>query len=496
MRAEPFRALKVKEVMYYRKNRSILRSIRNNKNNKTYYMLVVVMLAAICLIAASIILRGYGLSRDNETVSGNDSSVAQSTDSTTEQDDIKTLSEYRVYVFVQDGVVAYCGVNSAGEVIDIIRSEKCYIGDDVKGYLSGKRQTVLSGLLSAASKATWKEVSHSNGNVGESVDNDDNTAYYVQYYSVINGIEFHSAIYTENGNYNSIVKESYEAIGGNEAYDSGDVVRGITLSAAGAKAIYENVPSTAAVYICESFDSSELNGAKLLSGVSYNDIAAVITDTAGSEYRVKGELPLIPDGFSCDPTDSAANYVFSPYRLGAINNVSDKTAEAGQIAYSFIDPVEGASLIHIIFNDVTLTDENGEDISSYLIGRVDLSAYADVQIAGMNVNGFLLPGDYIVGFYAADVYGTSMNKNCYLHVVDTTPPVIALNREVTEINQAQMENPDYIRGMVTVTDLCKLSDDGVSYELTEADGRVHISFSTSDVYGNIGVLEVELQKVE
>lgn len=481
--------------MYYRKNRSILRSIRNNKNNKTYYMLVVVMLAAICLIAASIILRGYGLSRDNETVRESKSDVAQSTESTMEQDDINAVSEYRVYIFVQDGVVAYCGVNSAGEVIDIIRSEKCYIGDDVKGYLSGKKQTVLSGLLSAASKSTWKEASYSN-DAGELSDNADNTAYYVQYYSVINGVEFHSAFYTENGNYNSIVKESYESIGGDGAYDGDDVIRGITLSVAGAKAIYENVPSTAAVYICESFGTSELHGAKLLSGVSYDDIAAVITDTAGSEYRVKGELPSIPEGFSCDPTDSAANYVFSPHRLGAINNVSDKTAEAGQIAYSFIDPVEGASLIHIIFNDVTLTDENGEDISSYLIGKVDLSAYADVQIAGMNVNGFLLPGDYIVVFYAADVYGTSMSKSCYLHVVDTTPPVIALNREITEINQTQIENPDYIREMVTVTDLCKLSDDGVSYELTEDDGRVHISFSASDVYGNTGVLEVELQKVD
>ena len=143
-----------------------------------------------------------------------------------------------------------------------------------------------------------------------------------------------------------------------------------------------------------------------------------------------------------------------------------------------------------------LTAEDGSDISSYLMSVVDLSAYEDVQIAGMNVNGFLLPGDYIVKFYAADIYGGYMQNSCYLHVNDTTAPVITLNDGITKINQEQMENPEYIRSMVTVTELCKLSDEGLSYELTEEDGKVHIHFSASDVYGNVGTLDVELQNAE
>ncbi len=265
---------------------------------------------------------------------------------------------------------------------------------------------------------------------------------------------------------------------------------------ASAREIYENVPSTAEVIICKSYQDSELYNQQFLNGKSYDDLYTVINSTMDSKYFIAGSLPEIPDGYGCDPTDNEANYVFSPYKLGAIDNVSDKTAEFGQVAYSLLDSETGSTLIKVIFNDVKLTDESGEDIGKYLMERVDLSAYKEAQIAGMNINGFLLPGDYLVKFYSADVYGTYLEKRCYLHVMDTTPPVIELNREITEINQAQIENPDYIKGMVTVTDLCKLADGSLTYELSEENGRVRIRFSASDVYGNTGVLELELQKVD
>ena len=487
--------------MYYRKNRSILTSIRNNKNNKVYYILVVVMLAAICLIAASIILRGYNNSNgDNiaeETTLVADRTEQQGTSAA--GDILDTIAGYKVYIFVDDGAIAYCTFNQDGELIDI-------------------------------AKMLWKELTYNE------------EEYYVQYYSLINGIEFHSALYTENNNYNSIVKESYESIkkyernnnsnikGGDEnAENAGGNVgnagvkaesddinggsaginagidsiideysdcSGITLSVASAREIYENVPSTAEVIICKSYQDSELYNQQFLNGKSYDDLYTVINSTMDSKYFIAGSLPEIPDGYGCDPTDNEANYVFSPYKLGAIDNVSDKTAEFGQVAYSLLDSETGSTLIKVIFNDVKLTDESGEDIGKYLMERVDLSAYKEAQIAGMNINGFLLPGDYLVKFYSADVYGTYLEKRCYLHVMDTTPPVIELNREITEINQAQIENPDYIKGMVTVTDLCKLADGSLTYELSEENGRVRIRFSASDVYGNIGVLELELQKVD
>ena len=397
-------------------------------------------------------------------------------------------------------------------------------------YLNNMNRVVLKETMSASTKMLWKELTYNE------------EEYYVQYYSLINGIEFHSALYTENNNYNSIVKESYESIkkyernnnsnikGGDEnAGNAGENVgnaginaesddinggsaginagidsiideysdcSGITLSVASAREIYENVPSTAEVIICKSYQDSELYNQQFLNGKSYDDLYTVINSTMDSKYFIAGSLPEIPDGYGCDPTDNEANYVFSPYKLGAIDNVSDKTAEFGQVAYSLLDSETGSTLIKVIFNDVKLTDESGEDIGKYLMERVDLSAYKEAQIAGMNINGFLLPGDYLVKFYSADVYGTYLEKRCYLHVMDTTPPVIELNREITEINQAQIENPDYIKGMVTVTDLCKLADGSLTYELSEENGRVRIRFSASDVYGNTGVLELELQKVD
>ena len=520
--------------MYYKKNRSILTSIRNNKNNKVYYILVVVMLAAIWLIAASIILRGYNNSNGDNSAEET-TLVASGTEqqgTSTYEDILDTISGYKVYVFVEDGAIAYCTVNPDGELIELAGAAMCNIGSDVIEYLDSKNQVVLKDTLSASTKMLWKELTYNE------------EEYYVQYYSLVNGIEFHSALYTENNNYNSIVKDSYDSIkkyernnnsntdaensgyenegsadvnGGNASINAGsDDINGgsgsinagsnsiseyydcggITLSVSSAKAIYENVPSTAEVIICKSYQDSELYNHQFLNGEAYDDLYTVVNSTMDSKYFIAGGLPEIPDGYGCDPTDSAANYVFSPYRLGAIDNVSDKTAEFGQAAYSLIDAETGSTLIKVFFNDVKLTDESGEDIGKYLMERVDLSAYNEAQIAGMNINGFLLPGDYLVKFYSADVYGTYLEKRCYLHVMDTTPPVIALNREITEINQAQIENPDYIKGMVTVTDLCKLADDSLIYELSEENGRVSIRFSASDVYGNIGVLEIELQKVD
>ena len=184
--------------MYYRKNRSILTSIRNNKNNKVYYILVVVMLAAICLIAASIILRGYNNSNgDNiaeETTLVADRTEQQGTSAA--GDILDTIAGYKVYIFVDDGAIAYCTFNQDGELIDIAGAAGCNIGSGVSKYLNNMNRVVLKETMSASTKMLWKELTYNE------------EEYYVQYYSLINGIEFHSALYTENNNYNSIVKES------------------------------------------------------------------------------------------------------------------------------------------------------------------------------------------------------------------------------------------------------------------------------------------------
>ena len=477
--------------MYYKKNKSILRSIRNNNNNKTYYVLAVLMLAAICIIAASIILRGYDGGHDDNMYDSSAASV-QPTDVPKESETrLADSGSYVVYILVKEGVTVLCRMDSEGNIVEIVSAAKCSIGDDVRAYIKDGGELLLSKLSVVPTKAIWKEYEY------------DSSAYYVQYYSMINGIEFHSSLYTDNGDYNSIVKASYDAIYGyngesNERDESEggtqEVVRGVTMSVASAHWFYENVPSNTDIYVCEELSLSSLNKAEIMSGNPDNIINESVSNSSDGRYLQNGTLPVIPYGFHCDPTDTEANYVFSPYRLGSINNVANKTVEMGQIVYSFIE--EGSSLVGIIFNNVTLTAEDGTDISQYLISQADVSMYVDAQIAAMNVNGFLLPGDYVVRFCAADVYGTTLESSCYLSVVDTTAPVIMLSREITEINRAQIESSEYILGMVTVTDLCKLTDDGVTYSLTEDGEDVHITFSATDVYGNTGTLELDLKRVD
>lgn len=484
--------------MYYKKSKSFLRSIRNNNNNKTYYVLIVLMLAAIGIIAASIILRGRD-NRNDDCIMDRTTIAEETTETTGESgENYVSSGHYVIYILVDDGITAVCRMDDVGNIIEVVNAAKCAIGDNVRDYAQKRSETVLSQLSVVPTKAIWKEISP------DTSDDAETNSYFVQYYSMINGIEFHSALYSENGNYNSIVKESYNTISG---YENGndtagsdgrltEPVSGITMSAASAHWFYENVPGTTDIYVCESLQNSSLSSMVFAdgSGVTSDSINNALYSSVDGQYMQNGEMPGIPRGFHCDPTDEQANYIFSPYKLGAINNVSDKIVETGQIAYSFIS--EESPLVRIIFNDVTLTSEEGVDISEYLIAEADVSMYVDAQIAGMNVNGFLLPGDYVVRFSAADKYGTVLEQSCYLHVVDTTAPVISLNREITEINRAQIENPEYIRDMVTVTELCKLTDDGMTYTLTEDGDNVHITFSASDVYGNIGTLDIDLKRVD
>lgn len=483
--------------MYYKKSKSFFRSIRNNNNNKTYYVLIVLMLAAIGIIAASIILRGHDNRNDDGRNDGT-TIAAETTETTGESgENYVSSGRYVIYILVDDGITAVCRMDDAGNIIEVVNAAKCAVGDNVRAYTQKRSETVLSQLSVVPTKGIWKEISQS------TADGTETDSYFVQYYSMINGIEFHSALYSENGNYNSIVNESYNTISGYE--NEGDAgsdssltepAGGITMSVASAHWFYENVPGTTDIYVCESLQNSSLSSMIFADGseVTPDSISNALYSSVDSQYMQNGELPEIPRGFHCDPTDEQANYIFSPYKLGAINNVSDKIVEMGQIAYSFIG--EQSPLVRIIFNDVTLTSDDGADISEYLIAEADVSMYVDAQIAGMNVNGFLLPGDYVVRFSAADKYGTVLEQSCYLHVVDTTAPVISSNGEITEINRAQIENPDYIRNMVTVTELCKLNDDGVTYTLTEDGDNVHITFSASDVYGNVGTLDIDLKRVD
>lgn len=481
--------------MYYKKNRSILQSIKNNKNNKAYFALVVVMLAAICTIAACIILKNQyvkgGSQGNNLADSGspsdinNESTVAlpdttTTAEATEDRETIPLSLEYTVCIMVDESLIAVYRKDEEGNIFDISFVTRCITGDDVKSYVEDKRTICLSDLYVVPSKALWKNMTYNE------------ETYFVQFYSMMNGVEFHSALYTENGNNNSVIANSYNAID-NKSIDF-IAPDGVTLTVVTAKWIYENVPGTADIYICQSYADSPLVTADSNSdNYTEDDLDSLLAASPDGAYMVSGKLLSIPSGFHAEPTDDAIN-VYCPYVIGSINNVDNKTVEFGQIAYSFIE--ENSTLPGIIFNDVVLLTEDGADVSDYLICRADVSQYVTNQIAAMNVNGFLLPGDYIVRFLASDRYGNTLEDSCWLNIVDTTAPVIELSREITEINRAQIENPEYIINMVTVTELCKLNPAGLEYTLEEDGDNVIIHYTASDMYGNTGELNVELKRVD
>lgn len=478
--------------MYYRKNKSIIRSIKNNKNTKAYYALVVVMLAAIAIIAASVILNSQsgkdskvppsdGAYENPETTAfaeqpttagepGNTESPAFNDPEELKNPSGYPPSQYAAAVLMEEGLVVVCELDAQGEYSVLRAVTKGAAGEDIALLLGEKDSLCLSNLTAAGSKAIWK-----------SYDLDDLEGF-VRYFSQINGIAFHSAIYSEYGNAGSILPESYEVIAG-ESDEAAP--KGVTMTALGSKWLYENVPGDADIYLCRNLQSAPF---KALEGINNDGLYELLLE---KDYIINGKLLMIPEGFYADPTDLAANDVYCPYELGEIKNVADKTYEAGQVAYSFVE--EFSTLPGILFGDVTLSDRNGTDISQYLVIEMDSSVYTPEQLAAMNRNGFLVPGDYLVEFYAADLFGNVLRQTAYMHVVDTTAPDLRFAEGVSEINREQLENPDYITGLVTVTDLCQLSSDRPDYTLEEADGRVIIHYSMGDVYGNIGTLDVELQ---
>lgn len=476
--------------MYYRKNKSIIRSIKNNKNTKAYYALVVVMLAAIAIIAASVILNGQsgkdskvppsdGAYENPETTASAEQSAPVGESGNTESPAFNEPeehknpsgyppSQYAAAVLMEECLVVVCELDAQGEYSVLRAVTKGAAGEDIALLLGKKDSLCLSNPAAAGSKAIWK-----------SYDMDD-TEGFVQYFSQINGIAFHSAIYSEYGNAYSILPESYGVITG-EGVGTG----GVTMTALGSKWLYENVPGDADIYLCRNLQSVPF---KALEGINNEGLYELLLE---KDYTVNGKLLMIPEGFHSDPTDLSANDVYCPYELGEIKNVADKTYEAGQVAYSFAE--EFSTLPEYFFDDVALLDINGKDITQYLIIEMDSSVYTPEQLAAMNRNGFLVPGDYSVEFYAADLFGNVLRQTAYMHVVDTTAPDLRFAEGVSEINREQLENPDYITGLVTVTDLCQLASDRPDYTLEEADGRVIIHYSIGDVHGNIGTLEVELE---
>lgn len=465
--------------MYTRKNKDLIGSIKNNKNNKAYFALIITMLAAICIIAACVILNIKPTMDQNETSQNTieATTVEVTVDSQTTEQTTKVAVNMttRLYVCLKERVVIaanYDDLNAVGEVLAVIN---CNISEDLKNQLTNTI-VKLPESDSKSDKSLWKKLKINNEGV------------YVQYYSKINGIVFSSALYEESNNPGSLVVDSYNSII-SEDYDNTINNNGIMMTTNGARWIFENIPGSTPIFVCQDIKSANLTVLEPYENYLY--LNEHVIDAA---YYRNGQLMSIPDMFYYDPTDEAAVAVYYAGTLDKIKNIKEVVAEAGEVSYSIFEP--NCEEIRNLFADVKLYNDAGEDISSYLNIYIDLSGYTEQQIAYYNNNGLLWPGRYKVNIVAADMHGNTVTASNYISLVDTTGPVIQMKYQVNDMNEEQHNNRQYILGLVTVTELCKLDNWGLQYILDERDGYYCIHYFAYDYFGNHGSLDVQFKKVD
>ncbi len=443
--------------MIYNKKRAFFKSIIHNNNNKIYLALVVIMIAVITVITTNVIT-DYQETETTQAASETSSqevsgafSGENSTDETASiTDDIK-LTDTAIFIYLDNKILAVKKLDKNNEYSDTIATARCYVAEDIYDML-GNEETIRISTDENGTKKLWTELYES---------------VYTQYFTTYSSISVHSPLYTEYGNYNSILAESYSAI----EDDSEHFSYGVTVTANAAKWLYENVPLGIDIYIIKSEKNiDEINN-------------------LDSKYIINNHLLEIPKNFTSDPTDANASSMWCDTEYSYMEGVADISREFGTIAFSILS--KDIDYLHQLYN-IKAYNTAGEDISAYINLGFDLTGYTQEELAACNYQGWLLPGQYPVTIILADMYGNYIYEMVFLNIVDTTPPVINFNHNVTEINREQMANDEYMRGLVTITELYQLTNESVTYRIEEQDGIATIYYSVIDASGNVGDLAVSL----
>lgn len=218
---------------------------------------------------------------------------------------------------------------------------------------------------------------------------DNNT--YIQYSSKDSAeLLFHSAQYQiQNRNYMNV--ETYNNIG-----SSNTSVKGITLTVADAKWIYENCPEGTVVDVIND------------ENPDYGSMQA-------------DELRAIPDGIRWDPTDPDKNNKWVTTQIKFINGVTNHTIQVG----SYFDAWDG----------IYATDIDGNNITN------NITILGTVNTA--------VPGTYTIQYLLADFTGQVIREKAYITVTagndstdsnDTGNDVVENDENVSNNEAADNEN--------------------------------------------------------
>lgn len=325
--------------MYYKSRRNRFKSWIGNTNLKPYAIVFGVL--AVISIVLFVVSKSnvYEYFSEKQTDDRNNASIseinteAQLTDSSTEGD----METEPLVVALIIEVNKYDNMVSIWNTID---GKK----DSIKKlFNSSVCEDLDTGTYSISEKNIWRLT-------------ENNT--YIQYSSKDSSeLLFHSPEYEiQNRNYMNV--ETYNNIG-----SSNSSVKGITLTVADAKWIYENCPEETIVNIINN------------ENPDYGSIQA-------------DELRDIPDGIRWDPTDPDKNNKWVTTQIKFLNGVSDHTIPAG----SYFDAWEG----------IYATDVNGNNITNNItiIGTVNTA----------------IPGTYTVQYLLADFTGQVIRETAYITV--------------------------------------------------------------------------------
>ena len=230
---------------------------------------------------------------------------------------------------------------------------------------------------------------------------------FVQYYSTVSNLTFHSCIYSEENNRSSLKTESFSFLG--DSINTSDT-EGISLTVQSAKYIYENIPSSATSFIFENLE--EMNA---FLGTNFDmDMLTIPTIFPDSKVYLDGKIFAVPKEISVDPTDDYVIDSFCPYKVASITESSANNHFAfGSIATSIL--TSNIDYIFNLFKDIKAYSESGEDITNYLIIKT-AKTYADEELWALSENGYLKKGEYTFTLFIADNYGGYISKDITIYI--------------------------------------------------------------------------------
>ena len=327
-------------------------------HNWKYYLLFLILF--ITIVITVIILSNKDATKpqpsDNTTTNVTETDATENS-TETQTSDVK--GKYQIRINIANNIIS---------IYEWDNNSETFSNNPIKRFPSAVDKSLKEGVYTFTKDSIQKKVWYT-----------DESSRSMRYYSVFDNINFHSSLYSSEGDKNSLIVDSYNLINGTSYSDSG-----VILLCSDAKWIYENCSYASEIVICHDE-----------------------TETSRGEFD---RILSIPEGITWDPTDISEDSPYCPTQIQEFNCV-----------YEQFQTIVGAG-INVLEPYIMATDVNGKDIKSYVYTNFD--------------DKFTEAGLFKVEFIIADVYGNIMKDHFMVTVIDTS------NTGNTETTESTEETED------------------------------------------------------